>query len=324
MKKHIIILLTILISVSLTACSTPPKSEKTSISGIYFDTIVQIDAWGASTSTMEGCKELCAKYENLLSNQIDTSEISQINASEGKPVTVSDETIEVLQKGIYYSELSRGKFDITIAPVSELWNFRDNKEGALPETSALESACTHVNYQNIQINGNTVTLTDPQTQIDLGGIAKGYIADRLKEYLLSKGVNHALINLGGNTLAVGTKYDGSAFRIGIQKPFSEKNEAITDVEITDCSVVSSGIYQRYFENDGKIYHHILDPDTGYPYENNLLQVTIISDQSVDGDALSTCCFALGLEEGSRLIESMDDVEAIFVTDDYELHYAGER
>ena len=186
----------------------------------------------------------------------------------------------------------------------------------------MANACTHVNYQNIQIEGNTVTLTDPQTQIDLGGIAKGYIADRLKEYLLSEGVEHALINLGGNTLAVGTKYDGSPFRIGIQKPFSEKNEVITAVEITDRSVVSSGIYQRYFEKDGRIYHHILNPDTGYPYENNLLQVTIISDQSVDGDALSTCCFALGLKDGSKLIESLDNVQAIFVTNDYELHYAG--
>lgn len=322
MKKHILLLLSILTLICLTACSTPPKSEKTSITCIYFDTIIQIDAWGASSSTMEGCKELCQKYENLLSSQIDTSEISKINISRGAPVTVSDETIEVLQKGIYYSELSGGKFDITIAPVSELWDFRDNEEGLLPEKAALENACTHVNYQNIQIEGNTVTLTDPQTQIDLGGIAKGYIADRLKEYLLNEGVEHALINLGGNTLAVGTKYDGSPFRIGIQKPFSEKNEAITAVEITDCSVVSSGIYQRYFEKDGRIYHHILDPDTGYPYENNLLQVTIISDQSVDGDALSTCCFALGLEEGSKLIESLDNVQAIFVTDDYELHYVG--
>ena len=322
MKKHILLLLSILTSVCLTACSTPPKSEKTSITGIYFDTIIQIDVWGADSSTMEGCKELCQKYENLLSSQIDTSEISKINNSEGAPVTVSDETVEVLQKGIYYSELSRGKFDIAIAPVSELWNFRDNEESLLPEKAALENACTHVNYQNIQIEGNTVTLTDPQTQIDLGGIAKGYIADRLKEYLLSEGVEHALINLGGNTLAVGTKYDGSPFRIGIQKPFSEKNEVITAVEITDRSVVSSGIYQRYFEKDGRIYHHILNPDTGYPYENNLLQVTIISDQSVDGDALSTCCFALGLEEGSKLIESLDNVQAIFITNDYKLHYAG--
>lgn len=322
MKKHILLSLSILILICLTACSTPPKSEKTRITCIYFDTIIQIDAWGASSSTMEGCKELCQKYENLLSSQIDTSEISKINISRGAPVTVSDETIEVLQKGIYYSELSGGKFDITIAPVSELWDFRDNEEGILPEKAALENACTHVNYQNIQIEGNTVTLTDPQTQIDLGGIAKGYIADRLKEYLLNEGVEHALINLGGNTLAVGTKYDGSPFHIGIQKPFSEKNEVITAVETTDCSVVSSGIYQRYFEKDGKIYHHILDPDTGYPYENNLLQVTIISDQSVDGDALSTCCFALGLEEGSKLIKSLDNVQAIFVTDDYELHYVG--
>ena len=178
-----------------------------------------------------------------------------------------------------------------------------------------------MNYKNVILDKNTVTLTDPEAAIDLGGIAKGFIADKLKAYLTDQGIEHALISLGGNIVAVGGRYNGQPFHIGIQKPFAETNEAITTVEINGQSVVSSGTYERYFEKDGKIYHHLLDPATGYPYDNQLLQVTIISDSSVDGDALSTACFGLGLDKGSALIESLDNIRAIFVTDDYTLHYA---
>ena len=308
----------------LISCSSPQKSEKLTVTGIYFDTVIQIEAWGTKASTLEHCKTICEDYENLFSNKIETSEISKINASAGNPVKVSEETLELISRGIDYCELSGGKFDITIAPLSDLWNFTDNPKGNLPEQSAIEEARSHVGYKTIQVDKDscTVTLNDPQAKIDLGGIAKGYIADRLKAYLKSEGVEHALINLGGNVLALGTAYDGTPFRIGIQKPFDEQNSTIDILEIEDRSVVSSGIYQRYFEKDGTIYHHILNPETGYPYSNNLLQATIISDRSMDGDALSTCCFALGLNDGSTLIESLDHVQAIFVTEDYQLHYVG--
>lgn len=323
-KKLSLLLIASLIAASLPACSSPPKNEQLTVTGIYFDTIVKIDTWGAPSSTLERCKELCESYENLFSSTIETSEISKINAAAGNPVTVSDETIELIEKGLYYSELSGGKFDITIALLSDLWTFKENTEGTLPSDAALEEAKNHVNYQNVQIEGNTVTLTDPEAKLNLGGIAKGYIADRLKDYLLKEGVEHALINLGGNVLTIGGRYDGAPFEIGIQKPFDDQGRAITSVKVKNCSIVSSGVYERYFEKDGKIYHHILDPATGYPVENELLQVTILSESSVDGDALSTCCFALGLEEGSKLIDSLEDVEAIFVTEDYEIHYAGDE
>lgn len=324
MKKTASLFITILLIVTLISCSSPPKSEKLTVTGIYFDTVIQIDAWGTKASTLEHCKTICEDYENLFSNKIETSEISKINASAGNPVKVSEETLELISRGIDYCELSGGKFDITIAPLSDLWNFTDNPNGNLPEQSAIEEARSHVGYKTIQVDKDscTVTLNDPQAKIDLGGIAKGYIADRLKAYLKSEGVEHALINLGGNVLALGTAYDGTPFRIGIQKPFDEQNSTIDILEIEDRSVVSSGIYQRYFEKDGTIYHHILNPETGYPYSNNLLQATIISDRSMDGDALSTCCFALGLNDGSTLIESLDHVQAIFVTEDYQLHYVG--
>ena len=179
-----------------------------------------------------------------------------------------------------------------------------------------------MNYKNVKVDGTTVQLLDPKAAIDLGAIAKGYIADQLKEYLESAGIKHGLISLGGNTVAIGEKPDGSPFKIGVQKPFAEQNDILTSLDIRNQSVVSSGTYERYFEKDGKIYHHILNPFTGYPYETHLQQVTIISDASVDGDALSTTCFALGLEEGSKLIKSLDEIEAIFVTDDGNIHRGG--
>lgn len=270
---------------------------------------------------LDHCKEMCSRYEQLFSYTIETSDISRINAAKGKPVKVDEETIELIQKGLYYSQLSGGKFDITIAPLSELWDIEHNP-GSIPNAASIEEAKSHVDYRNVLVEGNTVTLKDPKATIDLGGIAKGFIADKLKAYLKSEGIEHGQIDLGGNLLTIGSKIDGSDFHIGIQKPFAKTNEAITTVDVHDQSVVSSGIYERYFKKDGKIYHHLLDPETGYPYDNELLGVTIISDQSVDGDGLSTTCFALGLEEGTKLIESLDNVQAIFITSDYSLHYAG--
>lgn len=318
--KHIKISLLFLFCIFIISGCSASSTEKQSVTGLYFDTVIQINTWGTDSTILDECLELCEKYENKFSNTIETSEISQINHANGQPVTVSDDTIELLQKGIAYGELTNGKFDITISSVSDLWSFTDNPDKLIPNEEIIQEALTHVDYKNIQIKGNTVTLTDPDTKIDLGGIAKGYIADKLKEYLTESGVEHALINLGGNSLAVGSKYDGSAFRIGIQKPFDQQGSAISVLEIRDQSVVSSGVYERYFEKDEIIYHHILDTNTGYPIRNNLLQVTIVSDISVDGDALSTSCYALGLEDGSELIKQLDGVEAYFITDDYEIHH----
>jgi len=253
----------------------------------------------------------------LVSRTVKSSDISMVNHANGQPVEVSDTTIELLKKGIKFGELTDGAFDITIAPLSELWDFKNNP-GNIPSEADINEALSHVNYKNIVIEGNTVTLTDPEAAIDLGGIAKGYMADQLKKYLLNEGVTSAIINLGGNVLTIGAKPNGTSFNIGIQKPFDEQNETITSVQVKDSSVVTSGSYERYFEVNNTIYHHILNTDTGYPCDNELLSVTILSEESVDGDALSTTCFALGLEKGRKLIESLEDMDAIFVTDDYEI------
>lgn len=321
MKYRRIIAILAAFMLLLSGCSMSKKQENQTYTDTLFDTVIKVQILDSVDSeVLEGCKELCQKYDTMFSNRIEDSEISRINNAKCNPVEVSDETLTLIKTGIYYSELSDGAFDITISPVSMLWDFK-SESPSVPSQETIEEAVSHVDYHNIVIEGNTVQLTDPQAGIDVGALAKGYIADRLKEYLQEEGVEHALINLGGNVLAMGTKTDGSDYNIGIQKPFDETGEPVTAVKIADESVVTSGIYQRYFEQDNILYHHILDPRTGYPCENNLYSVSIITDSSLTADALSTTCFLLGYEKGMELINQLDDVDAVFITDDETIHYS---
>lgn len=294
-------------------------NQDLSYTDMLFDTVIKIQILdSADQNILDGLKKLCQKYDTMFSTTNEDSDLYKLNHAGGAPVTVSDETADLIQEGIHYSELSNGAFDITIEPVSSLWDFK-SESPEVPSSEAIAEAVSHVDYTGISLDGNTVSLADPNAGIDLGAIAKGYIADQVKTYLKGQGVRHAIINLGGNVDVIGTKLDGSKYNIGIQKPFDETGEAITSVKLKDQTVVTSGIYERYFKKDGKLYHHILDPKTGYPCDNNLYSVSIITDSSTEADALSTTCFLLGYEKGMKLINEMDGVEAIFITDDEEVH-----
>lgn len=302
---------------TLTGCQR--QQEPISKTGFYFDTVITVTLYDASaTKELEECFDMAKDYENMLSATVEGSDIWNINHANGETVAVSDETAALIEKAISYSQLSDGAFDITIGQLSSLWNFKEN-DGTIPSEEQIKTALASVGYQNIVVDHNSITLTNPETQIDLGGIAKGYIADQMKAYLNENGITEGIIDLGGNILTVGPKENADSYRIGIQKPFADTGTSIAAVEIHDDSLVSSGIYERYFKKDGAIYHHILNPKTGYPYQNNLLGVTIIAKSSANADALSTACFALGLENGMKLIQSLDDTEAVFITDDYQLH-----
>lgn len=311
-------LIMIVVIFAFSGCSTP-KNTRYDKTGTYFDTVITITLYDADqVSLIDKCFEMADHYEKLFSRTIPDSDVSRINAANGEFVTVDEETLGLIEYGLHYCEISDGRFDITIGALSDLWDITNNP-GIVPEEEKIRNALDTIGYQNLLIEGNQVALTDTGTRLDLGGIAKGYIADKMKEYLQSEGVTSGMINLGGNVLTIGDKPDGSKYSVAVQKPFDEMNSPLTVLQISDQTVVSSGIYERYFELDNKIYHHILDTSTGYPIENNLLGVTIICDKSVDGDGLSTTCFSLGLEEGMKLIESIDHTEAVFITDDYELH-----
>lgn len=297
--------------------SNEPISKTTTV----FDTVVSIRIYDKDAQDiLDNCIRKCEDYDNRFSRTKENSEIYQLNHSGGQAVQLSDDTVELINLGLEYSKRSEGHFDITIAPLSDLWDFKNNT-GTVPDASAIAEASSHVNYQNVLVNGNTVQLLDPYAAIDLGGIAKGYIADQLKKYLEEEGIRHAVIDLGGNILALNGKPNGTSYNIGIQKPFDELGTPITTVKIKDKSIVSSGVYQRYFKVNDTIYHHILNPGTGYPYENNLLGVTIISPSSTEADALSTTCFAMGLKNGLEYVNSLPSVEAVFITNDYKLHYS---
>lgn len=317
--KKICILL-FLVCLSVCGCKAF-QNKPLSYTGTALDTVISIQVYDSSDEELlEQCAAICEEYESKLSRTIETSEISMINSAGGAPVEVSAETIKVIEKGIYYGDLSNGAFDITIGTLSELWDFK-SEDPVPPSDAAIAEALNHVNYKNISISGNTVRILDPSAKLDLGAIAKGYIADRIKEYLEDNGVEHALINLGGNVLAIGSKADGSAFNIGIQMPFDTDGEPITSVKIADQSIVTSGNYQRYFEYQDTLYHHIINPETGKPCNNGLNSVTIITDSSLTADALSTTCFVLGPDKGMKLVNQLDNVDAIFIDDHNNITYS---
>lgn len=300
--------------------SAPRESaprEPISRQDFKLNTIIRITIYDSRDETLlDQCMELCDYYEGLFSRTLPSSEIYRLN--HGEFSTVSPETAELIETGLAYSRLSDGAFDISIAPVSSLWDFTSD-EKKLPDEEELQKALALVDYRKVHVDGNRVTFEEPGMGLDLGAIAKGYIADRLKEYLKDQGVQSALINLGGNVLCLGSRPDGSPFQIGVQKPFGESSETLMVCEISDQSLVSSGTYERCFELNGKWYHHILNPATGYPYDNGLTAVSIRSDSSLVGDALSTTVFALGQEKGLKLLNRLSEAEGIVITEDLTMH-----
>ena len=299
--------------------------------GFYFNTIIAIQLNDSQDeSLIDTCFDMANTYEHYFSRTLKGSDIYNINHANGAPVEVHDETAELIRYGIAFGDLSGGVFDISIGALTDLWDIPNNN-GTIPAQSQIDAALATVDYRQITVDGNTVTLGNPDAALDLGGIAKGYAADRMREYLNANGACEGFINLGGNVLTLGQKANDEPYHIGIRKPFGEDGETITAVDVTDRSIVTSGRYERYFEKDGHIYHHILDPKNGYPYDNGLNGVTILSDSSMVGDALSTICFALGQEKGTEFLSSMPSndflnptlaaettLQAIFIDENNEL------
>ncbi len=318
-KRAVILIAGVLLL--LTGCQR--KIEPISKSGYMLNTFVTVTIYDKDDpEILEGSLELCRSYENILSKTLEGSEVYRLNHRPlgEQTVTVSQDVANLVSRGISYSRMSDGGFDVTVEPLSSLWDFTSS-DPVIPGDDEIRQAAAKVGYENLKLEGNTLTFLSPETTLDFGAIAKGYIADRIKDYLLEKGVKSAVINLGGNVLCVGEKPDGEAFKIGLQKPYADRNETIEILDIRDLSVVSSGVYERHFEKDGVNYHHLLDPKSGYPYDNGLVSVTILSALSVDGDGLSTTLFSLGLEKGIELANSLEDVYAVFITKDGEVHYS---
>lgn len=255
--------------------------------------------------------------ENRLTVKGIASELIGVNAAAGKEaVAVSEDTYHVIDVARRYAEESQGAFDVTVFPVVSLWNIGTD-QARVPSEVEIKGALKNVGYQDIVLDpaARTVFLKRPGMGLDLGGIAKGYAADRTTEKLKAMGITRGIVNLGGNIFALGTKADGTPWKIGIQNPMSDRGEYIGIVAATDQTVVTSGIYERYFEKDGKHYHHIIDPATGYPAENELAGVSILTASSIDADALSTTCFVLGTEKALEFVKDKPGTEVLFITKD---------
>ena len=324
-KLPLILILIIVILSSLHLLITNKKEDKISSTYYNLGTINEITLYNIKKEhgkrILKECESILIDIDNKMSCQISSSEISKINDNAGIDyVSVSDDTYNVIKEAIDFSKASNDTFDISIGPIIDLWGIgTDNAK--VPTKEDIQGKLSLVNYKNILLDENThsVKLSKKNMKIDLGGIAKGYAADKIYAYLKEENLESALINLGGNIYALGTKSNNQPFSIGIQDPTKARGNSIGNIKISNKSVVTSGIYERYLEFNDKIYHHMLDPHTGYPFDNNLSSVTIVSDTSMICDALSTTTFGLGIEGGMKLIDDMDGVDAIFITKDKKVY-----
>ena len=273
-----------------------------------FDTVVTLKA-SCSEEEMAGAADRCAYFESIFSRTIETSDIGRINAAGGAPVKVAPETADIVTKALAYCEESGGLFDITIGAASTLWDF---KQGVVPDSAALEEAVKHIDYRSVALDGTTITLCDPQAKLDLGGIAKGYIADALCAYFQEVGCDSGFVNLGGNVKTIGRRPDGAPWRVGIQDPNDIEGTVIAAVNSHDQSEVTSGLYERRFTRDGRGYWHILDPRTGYPVQTDLVSATIISDASIDGDGYTKPLFMMGHDAALAWINAHEGLEGLVV------------
>lgn len=247
--------------------------------------------------------------------------LDEINANAGiSPVEVDSDTFNVIKKALTYSKLTEGSFDITVGPLVKLWSI-GFPEARVPSETEIQTVLPLIDYNKVVLDEDTQTvfLKDKKMLIDLGGIGKGYVADEIIHILKANEVESAIIDLGGNLFAYGQKYSKEPWKIGVQDPFNPRGSTIGHMLIENKSIVTSGIYERYLEQDGVKYHHILNPETGYPFDNDIAGVTIISDSSADGDAISTSVFSKGIEEGLAFIDTLDGIDAIFITKDKKLY-----
>ena len=280
----------------LAACGRQLAAEEAQTSFFCFDTVCAIGGV-MGQGLLDAAEERCHEFEELLSRTLPQSDVGRINAAGGEAVEVDPRTADLIERALAYCEASGGLFDITIGAVSSLWDFH---EGVVPTPEQIAAALPHVGYACVQVSGATVRLADPDALIDLGGIAKGYVADAILDELAAQGVRSAYVNLGGNVKVLGSKPDGSPWRVGIRDPRQDADEgqSVARVELAGGSVVTSGLYERQFELDGKRYWHILDPRTGYPVQSRIASATIVSERSIDGDGYTKPLFMM--DEGDAL------------------------
>jgi Membrane-associated lipoprotein involved in thiamine biosynthesis len=299
------------------------KKRKTIIREFYsFGTVIQLRVYGSNgeRALQEAMKRL-NDIDDKMSVFKENSDVSMINKKAGiSKHQVGEDTYFVIKKAVEYSKLSEGTFDPTIRPIVSLWRIGSNN-ARIPSKNEITQNLKLVNYEDIILNeeDNSICLKHPKQAIDVGGIAKGYAADEVNKIFKNYKIKSALIDLGGNIFALGKKPDDTLWKVGIQNPFNNRGEYVGLIRVENKSIVTSGNYERYFMKNGKVYHHIIDPKTGYPSESEIISTTIISDYSIDGDGLSTGVYIMGLEKSIKIIEELKGIDAIFITRNKEIY-----
>lgn len=317
MKKGILPFFLVMVLCSVCGSAQPSSSETAEHSCFAMNTYITMQASGADAArVLNETESLILELEGIFSVTEEESELYALNHSNGQPQTVSSETEELLSFALEIAEETEGSLDPTIYPLLTAWGFTtENRQ--VPEQEEIQSLLEQVDYTRIRMVDDTVTVPSGMA-LDLGAVAKGYTGDQAAAYIKEQGITSALINLGGNVQAVGTKPDGSPWRIGLRDPFSEGNVGTLTVE--NSAVVTSGGYQNYFMGeDGQVYWHILDPDTGYPARTGLASVTVVAPEGVKCDALSTALFVMGLDGALDYWRAHGDFELILITEDREIY-----
>lgn len=325
MKKIALILLILLLS----ACNaespgsqTPPENtqipektdeelEKYVLDIFAMDTFMSVAAYGPSAeSALEKVADEIRAMDKQLSVTDEESEIYAVNNDGGAQVAVSPETAEIISESLAICARTGGALDISIYPVVRAWGFTTDAP-AVPEDGVIAALLGTVDYRQINLDGDNLTVPDGM-MIDLGAVAKGFLSDRISAILKDAGVEHALIDLGGNIQTLGTKPGGERWRVGVRDP--ENPQGMLGVaEIADMAAITSGGYERYFEQDGETYWHIIDPATGNPAESGIISVTVIGKSGMLCDALSTALFIMGVDKAMAHYGQYGDFEAVLVT-----------
>ena len=308
--KRLLCIFTLLLLL-LTGCTSKPAQQQF----FAMDTVMSITAYGKSAEdAVTAAVARVNQLEGLLSRTRTNSEITRLYLAAPQPVAISPDTLRVLTLATEWHKKTGGAFDVTIAPVTTAWGFGGSGEYQVPDAEKLSELLTMVDGSGLILTENTAALPKKGMEMDLGGIAKGYAASQAEQVLRNAGVEHALLDLGRNITLIGTKPDGNPWRVAVQDP-ANGSGTVGVLSLQDCSAVTSGGYQRYFELDGVIYHHIIDPRTGYPAHSGLISATVVCADSTLADLLSTAVFVLGEDAALDLWRTEGGFELILVTDD---------
>lgn len=318
MKKIVSIVLAGCLVVGLAACSQQRGEGQTPDTRDFFamNTYIRLEAYGnGAADALALAQARIEELEGLWSVTDEVSEIYALNHSGGQPVSVSDDTAAVVSFALEMAEETAGALEPTIYPVLTAWGFTTD-EHRVPSQEEIDGLLASVDYRRVSVNGNTIQM-EPGMMLDLGAVGKGYASDKVEELLRAEGVTSALLDLGGNIVMIGSRPDGSDWRLGLQSPF--ENDTVGVLTASDCVVVTSGNYENFFTADnGTIYGHIIDPATGYPVNNDLASVTIVAKDGKLCDALSTSLFVMGTDGAIEYWREHPTFEMILITQDHQV------